>query len=246
MTMRAVRANARLAQLRSDFVATVTHELKTPLATIRAVGDTLVSGRIGTQTAQREYAQLVVQESKSLTRLVDNLLALSRITDVTEVYSFEPQSVDALVEDTLQGFGPQLEAAGFETDVDLPADLPLVRADRTAMGLMLDNLVDNAIRYSPTRRHLHIAAHRENGHVALDVTDEGRGIPEDEIEHVTRKFFRGRHVVPHGGGLGLAIVKRIVTDHGGELTIRSRVNAGTTVTVMIPVSKDHEQADSHH
>jgi signal transduction histidine kinase len=245
MTMRAVRANASLAELRSEFVATVTHELKTPIATIRAVGDTLVSGRIATPTAQREYAQLVVQESKSLTRLVDNLLALSRITDITEVYSFEPQALDALVDDTLQGFGTQLGAAGFETEEEIPADLPLVRADRTAMGLLLDNLVDNAIRYSPTTRHLHITAHQENGHVVLDVGDQGRGIPSDEIDHVTRKFFRGRHLVPHGGGLGLAIVQRIITDHGGRLSIRSTVNAGTTVSVIIPISRDHEEADSH-
>jgi signal transduction histidine kinase len=245
MTMRAVRANASLAELRSEFVATVTHELKTPIATIRAVGDTLVSGRITTPTAQREYAQLVVQESKSLTRLVDNLLALSRITDVTEVYSFEPQALDALIDDTLQGFGPQLGAAGFETEVEIPADLPLVRADRTAMGLLLDNLVDNAIRYSPATRHLHIAAHRENGNVVLNVRDRGRGIPEDEIDHVTRKFFRGRHLVPHGGGLGLAIVQRIVNDHGGRLAIRSAVNVGTTVSIIIPISRDNEEADSH-
>ena len=245
MTMRAVQANASLAELRSEFVATVTHELKTPIATIRAVGDTLVSGRIATPVAQREYAQLVVQESKSLTRLVDNLLALSRITDLTEVYTFEPQAVDALVDETLQGFGPQLGAAGFETEVEIPADLPLVRADRTAMGLLLDNLVDNAIRYSPTTRHLHIAAHRENGHIVLDVRDRGRGIPADEIDHVTRKFFRGRHLVPHGGGLGLAIVQRIVTDHGGRLSIRSVVNVGTTVSVIIPVSRENEEADPH-
>jgi signal transduction histidine kinase len=245
MTMRAVRANASLAELRSEFVATVTHELKTPLATIRAVGDTLVSGRIPTPAAQREYAQLVVQESKSLTRLVDNLLALSRITDITEVYSFEPQALDALVDDTLQGFSTQLGAAGFETEVEIPADLPLVRADRTAMGLLLDNLVDNAIRYSPTKRHLHITAHQENGHVVLDVDDRGRGIPADEIDHVTRKFFRGRHLVPHGGGLGLAIVQRIVTDHGGRLSIRSTVDVGTTVSVIIPISREHEEADSH-
>jgi two-component system phosphate regulon sensor histidine kinase PhoR len=243
--MRAVRANASLAELRSEFVSTVTHELKTPIATIRAVGDTLVSGRIATPVAQREYAQLVVQEAKSLTRLVDNLLALSRITDVTEVYSFEPQALDALVDHTLQGFGPQLDAAGFDTQVEIPGDLPLVRADRTAMGLLLDNLVDNAIRYSPTTRHLHLAAHRENGHVVLDVSDNGRGIPEDEIDHVTRKFFRGRHLVPHGGGLGLAIVKRIVIDHGGRLSIRSTVDVGTTVSIAIPVSREHEEADSH-
>src|SRR6185295_6832335 len=137
---RAVRARAHLAELRSEFVSSVTHELKTPIAAIRAAGDTLVSGRIPSPSGRREYAQMVVQEAKRLTRLVDNLLALSRITDVTEVYSFEPQALDALVDDTLQGFGTQLGAAGFDTQVEIPADLPLVRADRTAMGLLLDNL----------------------------------------------------------------------------------------------------------
>jgi signal transduction histidine kinase len=245
LTARAVGASARLTELRSEFVATVTHELKTPIATIRAVGDTLVSGRLPTPSAQREYAQLVVQEAKRLTRLVDNLLALSRITDVTEVYLFEPLSVDSLIDTTLQEFGQQLAEAGFETQVEIPADLPPVRGDRTAMGLLLDNLVDNAIRYSPSTRFLRIGAHRQNGRVAIEVTDKGRGIPEDELDLVTRKFFRGRQLISHGSGLGLAIVKRIVTDHDGELGIRSSVSVGTTVSVELPISRDDdEKADS--
>ena len=243
-TARAVSASARLTELRSEFVATVTHELKTPIATIRAVGDTLVSGRIATPTAQREYAQLVVQEAKRLTRLVDNLLALSRITDVTELYMFEPLAVDGLVDATLQSFGHQLAEAGFETHVEIPADLPPVRGDRTAMGLLLDNLVDNAIRYSSGTRFLRVGAHRENGRVVLEVGDKGRGIPEDEVELVTRKFFRGRHLNTDGSGLGLAIVKRIVDDHDGELTIFSKINVGTTISVALPISKDDEEADS--
>jgi signal transduction histidine kinase len=241
---RAVGASARLTQLRSEFVATVTHELKTPIATIRAVGDTMVSGRLPSQGVQREYAQIVVQEAKRLTRLVDNLLAMSRITDVTEVYMFEPLTVDSLVDTTLQGYGQLLAEGRFETHVEIPVDLPQVRADRTAMGLLLDNLVDNAIRYSPSGRFLHIGAHRENGRVILEVSDRGRGIPEDELDLVTRKFFRGRHLHTNGSGLGLAIVKRIVDDHGGVLAIRSAVNVGTTVSVGLPVSRDHEEADT--
>jgi signal transduction histidine kinase len=244
MTARAVRASARLTELRSEFVSTVTHELKTPIATIRAIGDTLVSGRILSSAGQREYAQLVVQEAKRLTRLVDNLLALSRMTDVTEVYSFEPLALDGLVEQTLEDFKEQLAAAGFVTRVETPADLPLVRADRTAMGLMLDNLVDNAIRYSPAERSLLISARRDDGAVALEVSDKGRGIPADEIDYVTRKFFRGRHLVSNGSGLGLAIVKRIVTDHGGRLAIQSAVNVGTTVSVILPILTDDEETDS--
>jgi two-component system phosphate regulon sensor histidine kinase PhoR len=239
LTARAVRESARLAEMRSEFVATVTHELKTPIATIRAVGDSLVSGRVRTADDQREYAQLVVQEAKRLTRLVDNLLAMSRITDVADVYSFEPLSVDGLVDKVLDEFGQQLAAARFETQVDIPLDLPLVRADRTAVVLMLENLVDNAIRYSPATRSLRISARRDGVNlVVLDVSDTGRGIPDDEIDQVTRKFVRGRHAVSGGSGLGLAIVKRIVTDHGGRLTLRSAVDVGTTVSVSLPAVRE--------
>ena len=245
LTARAVRASARLAEMRSEFVATVTHELKTPIATIRAVGDTLVSGRISATGDQREYAQLVVQEAKRLTRLVENLLAMARITDVADVYSFEPLALDALADAVLEEFAQQLTAAGFDVQVDIPPDLPAVRADRTAMSLLLENLVDNAIRYSPATRSLRISAQRDGtGVVMLEVSDKGRGIPADEIDHVMRKFVRGRQSSSGGSGLGLAIVKRIVTDHGGRLAIRSTVDAGTTVTANIPIYEPDDETDS--
>jgi signal transduction histidine kinase len=238
MTARAVEARADLAELRSEFVSSVTHELKTPIAAIRAAADTLVSGRIPSSSGQREYAQMVVQEAKRLTRLVDNLLALSRITDVTEAYSFEPLALDALVERTLQDFRYQFKETGFETCVDIAADIPLVLADRTAMRLMLDNLIDNAVRYSPRTRSLKVSARRQSAVVVIDISDKGRGIPADEIEHVTRKFFRGRDVVANGSGLGLAIVSRVVADHGGRLDIQSTVDVGTTVSVTLPMARD--------
>jgi signal transduction histidine kinase len=246
MTARAVSANDRLNELRAEFVSTVTHELKTPISTIRAVGDTLASGRISTRGGQIEYAQIVIQEAKRLTRLVDNLLALSRITDVTEVYWFEPLAIESLVEKTLGDFEPQMAAAGVETQVEIPADLPLIRGDRTAIGLMLDNIIDNAIRYSPARRSLLITAAQADGAIVLNVTDAGQGIPEDQLAHVTRKFFRGRNPVSNGSGLGLAIVKRIAGDHGGHLRIESTLNVGTTVSVSFPMVRSDEETDSGH
>jgi len=232
--------------MRSEFVATVTHELKAPIATIRAAGDSLASGRVSETGDQRQYAGLVVQEAKRLTRLVDNLLAMSRITDVTDVYSFEPLGLDALAETVAAQFRQQLLSAGFETVIDIPADLPAVRADRTAMTLLLENLIDNAIRYSPVTRWLRISAHQgDEGLIVLEVADHGRGIPGDEIGQVTRKFVRGRHAGSGGSGLGLAIVKRIVADHGGRLAIHSVVDAGTIISISLPVFEDDdEEADS--
>ena len=126
-----------------------------------------------------------------------------------------------------------LEPLQREPSVDIPEDLLLVSADRTAMVLLLDNLIDNAVRYSATRRRLEICARAEERHVTIEVRDHGQGIPEDELLHVTRKFFRGRHAGSGGTGLGLAIVRNIIVDHGGTLTIRSTVGLGTTVTVTL-------------
>ena len=245
LTARAARASARLAEMRSDFVSTVTHDLKTPIATVRAIGDTIVRGRVSDPAALRDYAQILVQESKRLARLVENLLAYARITDITEVYAFEPVALHALVDDVLQGFRGPLAEAGFDVHVDVPRDLPPVRADRTAIRLALDNVVDNAIRYSGAARWLGISACVDaGGLVALRAADRGVGIPEDEIGQVTRKFFRGRRPQSSGTGLGLAIAHRIAADHGGRLAIASRVGEGTTVEIAIPAAeRGDEEAD---
>jgi len=236
LTARAVRARAQLADMRSDFVSSVTHELKTPIATIRAIGDTLVKGRVSEPHAMREYAQLLVHQAKHLTRLVDNLLAYARITDLTEAYCFEALSAGEMVHDVVRRFSSQLNENGFRLDVDVPPNLPSVRADRTAMELLLDNVIDNAMRYSTDERHIAIVGHDDSDHVALTVRDRGVGIPAHELQSVTRKFFRGRGAASGGSGLGLAIAHRIVTDHGGTLHIASAVGDGTTVTVRLPVA----------
>ena len=160
LAIRAVRAGVALTAMRSDFVSSVTHELKTPLANIRAMADTLARRPIGGETV-RDYAELLMQEARRLTRLVDNLLAYARVTDVTEMYSFEPIAPAELVDDVLQNFRHPLSEREFTVEVEIPVDLPLVRADRTAMMLALDNLVDNAIRYSPQEHFIRISARRD-------------------------------------------------------------------------------------
>ena len=127
LTLYSIRSHAKLAQLRADFVATVTHELKTPVATIRAAADTLVAGRVSDGEGARRYAQLMVNESKHLTRLLDNLLAYARIADTTEVYSLRPIAVQQLVDHAVRNARSRLEAAGFVVKLDIAPDLP---ADR--------------------------------------------------------------------------------------------------------------------
>ncbi len=237
LAIRAVRAGVALTAMRSDFVSSVTHELKTPLANIRAMADTLARRPIGGETV-RDYAGLLMQEARRLTRLVDNLLAYARVTDVTEIYSFEPVAPAELVDDVLQNFQHPLSEREFKVDVDIPVDLPLVKADRTAIMLALDNLMDNAIRYSAERKAIRIAARRDGPNVLIEIQDRGVGIAPDELSVVRRKFARGRLARADGSGLGLAIVSRIVADHKGTLVLESELGAGTTAKVYLPIAGD--------
>jgi signal transduction histidine kinase len=118
--------------------------------------------------------------------------------------------------------------------VMMPPGLPAVRADRLALRLLFNNLVDNALRYSETERRLELSGAVEGVSIIVRVTDHGIGIPEDELSQVTRKFVRGRRARPGGSGLGLAIASRIASDHGATLTIQSVVGKGTTVSVAFP------------
>jgi signal transduction histidine kinase len=233
LTVRAARASAELSELRSDFVSAVTHEIKTPIASIRAIGDTIVSGRASGPVLV-ECAHLVVREAKRLTRLVDNLLAYSRITDITEAYLFEPMDLAILLREVLDGFDRQLRDLQFSVSVHVASDVPLISGDRTALRLAFDNIVDNAIRYSADVRSLTVTATAADGQVIVDVTDRGVGIPAAELPLVMRRFVRGRGAIAGGSGLGLTIAQRIVSDHHGTLVVTSDVGQGTTVRIALP------------
>jgi two-component system phosphate regulon sensor histidine kinase PhoR len=237
LSVRAARARLRLAELRSDFVASVTHEFKTPIATIRAAGDTLAADRLDGAEARQDYARYIVHESRRLTRLVDNLLAFTRVTDTPEVRPpLEPVALADVVAESLDRFAVQLAGGAFGVEVSMPSGLPPVLGDRTGLALMLDNLVDNVIRHSRGEHALAIGASVSGRFVVLEVGDRGGGIPPDEVRHVTKKFYRGR-LAGHGGtGLGLAIAARIVDDHRGTLNIDSVAGVGTTMRIAIPAA----------
>jgi signal transduction histidine kinase len=235
LSLRAARARLRLAELRADFVASVTHEFKTPIATIRAAGDTLAADRLEDAAARQDYARYIVHESRRLTRLVDNLLAFTRVTDTPEVRPpLEPVVLGDVIAESVERFGVQLSGAGFRVQVSVPQDLAPVLGDRTGLALMLDNLIDNVIRHSRGEHVLAITASSSGRLVELEVADRGGGIPADEVRHVTKKFYRGRQAGHGGTGLGLAIAARIVADHGGTLKIDSQAGVGTTMRIALP------------
>jgi two-component system phosphate regulon sensor histidine kinase PhoR len=238
LTVRADRANAALASMKSDFVAAVTHELKTPVASIRLVGDTLSNGRYTSPKTVQEYAALLSAEASRLGASIDNLLTYARYSSsaasATELADVEPAD---LVEDALQSVRPVLANLDFDLMVDVPPDLPQISIDRPAMIQALDNIVDNAIKYSPTHRQLAVRGRANGKTVTLTIQDKGSGIARKDLSRVFERFYRGSNATVSGSGLGLPIAKRIVESHGGRIDVRSEVGSGTEVDVTLPIGR---------
>lgn len=234
LTLRGVHVAAGLARMKSDFVSGVTHDLKTPLTVIRLLADTLARGRYDSSKSARDYATQLSRESRNLSMLIDHLLAYARLADGRQAYTFDRVEVAELIDDVMGHFDTLLVERGFDVTVDVAHDLPAVWGDRSALIQVVDNLIDNAIKYSGETRTLHVHASDRAGYVTIAVTDRGVGIPPDELERVFEKFSRGRNARPGGSGLGLAIARQIVSDHKGRLAVRSAPERGTTVEATLP------------
>ncbi|MBI3030744.1 MAG: HAMP domain-containing histidine kinase [Candidatus Rokubacteria bacterium] len=237
-TYRLVRRETEMARLKSDFVANVSHDLKTPLSLIRMFGETLEMGRVRDQVALQEYYRVITRESERLSRLIDNVLDFSRIEGGARQYDIAPTAVEPLVRETLEAFGYVLAQEGFKVDLTMPPDLPKVPMDAGAVGQALANLVDNAIKFSAERKWLGVEAGVQAGHLTLTVADKGMGIPLAELEKIFEKFYRvGRSETQgrRGSGVGLALVRHIAEAHGGRVTVESRPGEGSRFTLWLPL-----------
>lgn len=239
MTWRLVQRETEMARLKADFVANVSHDLKTPLSVIRMFGETLEMGRLPDQAARREYYRVIIRESERLTRLIDNVLDFSRIEGGRRTYAPVPTAVEPLIRETLETFSVPLAQEGFKVDVQVAPDLPEAPLDADAVGQALANLVDNAIKYSGERKSLTIDARMVGGRLVLTVADQGIGIPREEQARIFDKFYRvGRSETQgrRGSGVGLALVRHVAEAHGGRVTVESRPGEGSRFTLWLPLN----------
>jgi signal transduction histidine kinase len=237
-TYRLVRRETEMARLKADFVANVSHDLKTPLSLIRMFAETLEMGRVPDEARRQEYYRVITREGERLSRLIDNVLDFSRIEGGRRRYDPVPTAVAPVIRDTLEAFTYPLTSEGFAVEVRLPSDLPEVPMDAEAVGQALGNLIDNAIKYSAERKALRIDATVQDGQLALSVTDQGIGIPGEEQARIFEKFYRiGRSETQarRGSGVGLALVRHVAQAHGGRVTVESRPGAGSRFTLWLPL-----------
>jgi NtrC-family two-component system sensor histidine kinase KinB len=226
-----------LDQIKSDLVATVSHELKTPLTGVRLALHLLLEETVGPLTPKQMELLLDARDNaERLLARVNNLLDLARLEQKSDRLEVGPQDAHALLEAAAESARPRAEDKGLSLVVEVPPDLPPVAADAPRLAHALDNLLDNAVTYTDRGGRISLSASAVDGTVTLAVADTGRGIPPEYVGHVFDKFFR----VPgqsegSGTGLGLAIVREIVAAHGGTVSCESRPGEGSVFRLRLPV-----------
>jgi two-component system, OmpR family, phosphate regulon sensor histidine kinase PhoR len=234
-----VVAERRASRLKSDFIANVSHELKTPLSLIRMFGELLATGKHKGDSSPREYAEIITREAERLSHLIDNVLDFARIERGKASYDFAEGALDDVIERALDVSRYRVEKEKMRLRTEIQEGLPLVRMDENAMTMVVLNLVDNAVKYAAEGKEIEVRLWRTPGGVTLSVRDRGPGIPADEQPRIFERFYRARTARDRnvrGSGIGLALVKHIVEAHGGRLSVQSAPGQGATFTVSLPAA----------
>jgi PAS domain S-box-containing protein len=239
-------ANEKLRELgamKDDFVALVSHELRTPLTSIRGYLELVLEGEpAGLGAEQGEFLNIVDRNAARLERLVDDLLFMARLGSGKLELSLQDTDISALARESVSAAGPRASAQAVELDC-AAEDVPPVRGDPGRLGQLLDNLISNAVKFTPDGGRVDVRVFSRNGDVAIEVADTGIGISAREQSQLFQKFFRtsaaGKRAI-QGTGLGLSISKAIVEAHSGRIELESKESIGTTVRVLLPVAASAE------
>jgi len=238
LAVHALRTKLELAAMKSDFIDTVSHEFKTPLASVSLVGETLCNRRNISEESIADYGSLLLREAMHLRKLLENLLTISRISHSKNAYVMTAVSIHDAVTEGVNRLQPQIRERAFDVTSSASGEIPDVYCDREAIVHVFENLIENAIKYSDDARQIQISISAVSGRVIATVKDRGIGILPEDMPHIFERFFRGRNAGLGGSGLGLAIARDIVEAHRGRISVESMPGEGTSVTVTLPAIRE--------
>ena len=237
LAARVVGKQIKTNKLKNDFIATVSHELKTPLASMRVLVDTLLEGSYRNQQQVTEYLELVSKENERLTGLIDNFLTFSRMERNKQAFAMARTNPAAIATDAAEAVKTKFSKGKCEFKVNIPEDLPDVTADRDAMVTVLVNLLDNAYKYSYDEKRIGLSVLSEDDSVCFCVSDNGAGMSRRSVKKIFKRFYQVDRSLARnaeGCGLGLSIAKFIVDAHKGSITVSSKPGEGSIFTVRLP------------
>ena len=245
---RALARELRVAEMKSSFVSSVSHDLKTPLALIQLFAETLELGRLKNTDRAQEYYRIINSEARKLTRLINNLLDFSKIEAGLRSYRKLPVDLTELTRGVLDSLGSQFKHNQFTVQARLDGEVPVL-IDSEAAVQAIENLISNAMKYSPEHREITVAVDRERGYGVVRVTDRGIGVPARLQSRIFRKFYRIQTDAgsgPQGTGLGLAIVDHVMRGHAGFVRVDSEPGRGSTFTLHFPLYAGETYGDETH
>jgi len=236
---KSIGKQVKLNRLKNDFIATVTHELKTPLASMRVLVDTLLEGNYRNPQQVMEYLQLVSRENERLSRLIDNFLTFSRMERNKQAFQMRETNPASIARTAAEAVKTKFSRGSCQFETDIPEDLPTIKADHDAMVTVLVNLLDNAYKYSDDDKRIKLSVVNDAASVHFTVSDNGLGIPRRAFKKIFRRFYQVDRSLTRradGCGLGLSIAKFIVDAHQGTISVDSKPNQGSTFTVTLPAA----------
>lgn len=227
-----------LTRMKADFISNITHEIKTPITTIRNLAENVNEGWVTSSEKQHDYFRIIEGESEKLGHLIEKTLDFSRIESISKRYNLETCSLNEVIEKTLKRFRILTLGQEIDLSVNIEENLPAVNIDAVAIEQALLNLLDNAVKYSPGNKTVRLTAIAEGRHIKVSIADNGIGIAPKDRSRIFDKFYRsetGEAMNITGSGIGLTLVKDIIEAHGGDITVESRRNKGSTFIIRIPI-----------
>lgn len=247
LTARATARDMLLADMKSQFVAGVSHDLKTPLTKIQLFADTLESGRVRSPEKAKGYYRVISAQARKLSIMIGELLDFSKIETGFREYPLEELDLCAVLRSSLEMFEDELSSGRFLVEVNTPNSEVPVLANAEGLQQLFSNLISNTLKYSPTDRFLRVALSTANQWARIELTDHGIGIPRSEQQKIFGKFYRGKGALamaPTGSGIGLAIAENVVNAHEGTLSVNSVPGEGSTFIVELPLLPESWEVDS--
>jgi signal transduction histidine kinase len=230
-----------LARQKTDFVSNVSHELKTPLTSIRMFSELLAEGRVVEPAKQRSYLNIITAETARLTRLINNVLDFSRLERGEKKYDFRECDLVQRARDTAESYRPHLEHNGLKLDCDLAPGSLSVRGDCDALAQVIVNLLSNAEKYSTGKKEISLQVAQRDGPLPcaeVKVLDRGPGVPRGSEEKIFEKFYRAHDSLSsgiQGSGLGLTLARQIARAHGGDVCYEPRDGGGSSFCLRLPL-----------
>jgi signal transduction histidine kinase len=237
LIIRTIVNEVSLLNLKSEFIASVSHEFKTPLTSMGADLERLMDGEVKDPHKIQEYYRILRHDTDRVKRLVKNVLDFTKIEEGKREYKPAPTDIVSWIRQEVDSFEKENRMAGFKVDIKIGDDIPSIYADEEAISQALHNILDNAAKFSDQEKKIDVEVNRNQDIVEIAVRDRGIGIPESEQKKIFEKFYRGKQassVSPTGTGLGLTLVKHIMDAHGGDVIVQSRSSEGSRVSLIFP------------